>query len=190
LFQNIFNNLRKVYPFEDSELDYFRSHLEVVVIPKKTIYYKIGDAENCLSFVNKGLLKCYVHDPEGKEVIMYFCKEDYWAADINSFYLKEPSRFQFETIEETELLQISHERLTIVLKEMPSFEAAFHNLLKRYIINFHERYIHSQTKTALERYEIFENKFPDLIQRVPQKSIASYLGVTPEFLSKMRAERK
>lgn len=170
-------------------MSYFNSLLTVVNVPKRTVYYKLGETNNCLSFINTGLLKCYVLDKENREVVIHFPKEDWWVSDVNSFYFKEPSRFQYETIENSQLVQITHDKLEVLFLKYPKFENAFHNLLKRYIISFHERYINLLTKSAKERYELFALKYPDLVQRVPQKSIASYLGVTPEFLSKMRGMR-
>lgn len=190
LFDNIYSNIQKHESFSFEELEYFGSLFETIRIPKKTVYYKLGESNNCLSYINKGLIKGYIYDQDDKDIVLHFCKEDYWVSDVSSFYFQEPSRLQFETIEDTELLQITHDHIQKLFSKHPKFQAAFHNLLKRYIISFQERYINSQIKTALERYEIFEEKFPDLVQRVPQKSIASYLGVTPEFLSKLRRERK
>lgn len=190
MFSRINSNLRKNYDFEDLDLVLFDSYLELKRIPKKTIYYRAGERNNYLSFVTKGILKAYITDSRGNEIVLHFPKEDWWVGDFNSFHFGEPASVQFETIEDCELLCISSENMHTLVNRCNKFESAFNILMKRHLASFQTRYVNLLTLSAKERFEIFAKNHPDILQRVPQKSIASYVGVTPEFLSKMRAERE
>lgn len=190
MFSRINNNLRKHCDFEDLDLVLFDSYLELRRIQKKTIYYRTGEKNNYLSFVTKGILKAYITDTRGNEIVLHFPKEDWWVGDFNSFHFNEPSLIQFETLEDCELLCISKENMDLLVNRVRNFEVAFNVLMKRHLASFQMRYVNLLSLSAKERYEIFAKNYPDILQRVPQKSIASYIGVTPEFLSKMRAERQ
>lgn len=189
MFNDINFNLNKLYPLDRNELMLFNSCLSIVRIPKRTKILRANEIHNNIYYVTKGILKAYALDSKGNEVILHFPKEDWWVGDINSFYFGEPAVAQFETIEDSEFLFISKEKYDSLVEENIHFELAFNNLAKRYINSYQSRYIDILTLSAKTRYDKFVAKYPDVIQRVSQKSIASYLGVTPEFLSKMRSSK-
>ena len=108
MFKIIIENVTRNHEFNDTEILHFTSIIECKIIPEKTLYCRFGDPINSITYVNYCLLKCYVKDRDGKEVILYFPKEDWWVVDVNSFYFRGSSNCQFETIEDSELLTISY----------------------------------------------------------------------------------
>ncbi len=180
------HNISQYYELDRNDLHQFNSFLQVVHIPKRKILYQAGEIHTSLSFITRGIMKAYIYDSKGNEIIFHFPKEDWWVGDISSFYFQKKALIQFESIEECEILSISIKGMNQLQHLNPKFEYAFHNLLKRYIDSFHERYQDHRVLSAKERYDKFLIEYPDLVLRVPLKQIASYLGVSPEFLSKLR----
>ena len=142
-----------------------------------------------LSYVSSGCTKIYSIDAEGIEHIIFFSPEDWWAVDLHSFLSGEKSRFCIDTIEDTVVLQISKTDFEALLNDIPKLEKWFRILLQNALIASENRIHHKMSLTAEERYYEFHKKYPQLETRIPQKQIASFLGVTPEFLSKLRAQR-
>jgi len=188
-FEKINNNLRKYQTFENDEFELFNSLLEYREVSKKVILYESGEVHDSLSYVLQGAFKAYIVNEKGNEIVFHFPIEDWWVCDINSFYFGEPATIQFETIEDCKLLSINASNMAMLKEKNHKFEIAFNNLLKRYIVSIQKKYFDLLSLTANERYNVFINQYPSLVQRVPLKSIASYLGITPEFLSKMRAKK-
>ena len=139
------------------------------------------------AFIIKGCVKRYYIDHEGDEVILQFAVENWWLSDMVSFTEQVPSLLYIETIEDTELLQITFQNKELLFKEIPKLERVFRLLVQRAYSVLENRFFTGLTASAEERYLNFIKKYPVLPQRVPQYQIASYLGITPEALSRIRA---
>lgn len=187
MFNYINDHIKNFSTISDDDLLMFNSILEFKHFPKKSIIFKAGEVSNYMAFIIKGIGKAYVYDQQKNEFVIYFPKEEWWITDLKSFYNREPASIQFEAIEDCDIICIPHDKLINLLGKKLIFESAAHNIMNHYTILCQERLIDMITLSAKERYEKFALRFPDIIQRVPQKSIASYIGVTPEFLSKIRS---
>jgi len=139
-------------------------------------------------FVQRGLLRQYHIDSKGKEHIVQFAPENWFMTDRESVYFNQPSRYFIQALEYTETLQFDEALLLQLSRENPSFVALNTRLLHNHIRHLQQRITQLQSATAKERYLDFIGLYPDLLLRVPQILIASYLGITPESLSRVRKE--
>lgn len=139
------------------------------------------------NYVVEGALKAYFIDPEtGKEEILYFAIEGWWATDLDSFQKQIPSIYTIQAIEDTKLLQITKESFVKMLHEIPRLERFFRIILERYLGALQRKIIIGQVYDAKKRYLEFLKQYPLIAERFPNYLIASYLNVSPEFLSRIR----
>ena len=175
--------------FTKDELEVFNSLMEYRKVPKKTIMLREGETCDFEAFVVKGCIRKYYIDENGHEVIVQFGTEDAWVSDISfSIYENCTSRVFIETLEDCEFLVFSPETKETLFLRVPRFERAFRILLLRNLAATQNRLFHTIAKSAQEKYLEFLEQYPTLPQRVPQHYIASYLGISAEFLSKVRAK--
>lgn len=139
------------------------------------------------TFVLKGCLKAYTVNDNGFEHIIQFAPEDWWVTDMYSFISQKPGNIIIEAIENSEVVQLSRADQLRLFDDIPAFERYFRIITEKSLVSFRRRLMDNLSLTAAERYEGFCIQYPTLITQLPQKLIASYIGVTPEFLSKMRA---
>ena len=145
-----------------------------------------GDAARHAAFVARGCLRSFVIDAKGKEHIVQFAPETWWLADSNSLNTGGPSQYFIDAIEDSELLLIdgpSHEGL---LARVAAFGIAFRTGVQRHSAAKDERIVSTLSASAEERYLQFLATYPSIVRRVPQSMLASYLGITPETLSRIR----
>jgi CRP-like cAMP-binding protein len=188
-FSQINKSISRYVNFSQEELNIFNSLLEYRKVPKKTIMLREGEMCNFEAFVVKGCVRKYYIDPSGFEVILQFAIEDAWVSDISfSIYEDKPSRIFIETMEDCEFLVFTPETKEELFAKAPKFERAFRILLHRNLASTQNRLFNAISKTALEKYLEFLELYPTLPQRVAQHYIASYLGISAEFLSKTRAK--
>lgn len=187
MYDQIHKNISRYVPFTNEEFEIFDSLLEYKTFSKKTIILHAGEKCNFESFVVKGCLRKYYIDPNGHEVIVQFAVEDSWIGDISfSIYENNPSQVFIETLEDCELLTFTPEAKEILFEKAPRFERAFRILMQRNLAVTQNRLFNTIAKTATEKYVEFLQQYPSLPQRVAQHYIASYLGISAEFLSKVR----
>jgi len=145
-----------------------------------------GDVCKYLAFVASGILRTYNVDEKGDEHMNVFGWEGWWLSDFNSFLSGEPSLFNIDAIEEADLLLLSraeYERLTLTV---PIMDRYFRILYQNSLVTKERRLMSSITHTAEEKYVLLINSSPEIIERIPQNLIASYLGIAPETLSRIR----
>ena len=172
------------------EFVFFASLLKPKSIKKGTFFLREGDICKYETFVIKGCLKSYREDENGAEHILDFLIEGWWADDLYSFFTQTPSKSIIKAIEDTEVLQISKRDLELVYQEIPKFERFFRLLFQRAYIAQQEQINLILSASAEERYRVFLKKKPYAEKRFSQKDIASYLGITRQFLSTLRKKRK
>lgn len=188
-FTQINKNISRYVNFSDEELDIFNSLLEYKKVPKKTVMLHEGDICTFEAFVLKGCVRKYYIDSNGFEVILQFAIEDAWVGDISSSaFDQRPSKMYIETLEDSEFLMFNPETKEQLFELAPRFERAFRILVQRHLTVTQNRLINTISKTALDKYVEFLELYPTLPQRVAQHYIASYLGISAEFLSKTRAK--
>jgi len=173
-----------------TDADYAK--IEAVCIYKKLrkrqYLLQEGDVWKYNAFITKGLLRFYSVDENGRENIVSFAKENWWTGDRASLLTGEPSRNNIDAIEDTELILITKTNFDNLCREIPPFNDMVNAIINKSFITSQNR-IHSAISfTAEQKYLDFVQKYPDLSLRVPQAMIASYLGITPETLSRVRKE--
>lgn len=187
MFQNINNYAARSVSLTAEETALFNEILEYRKIPKKTRLLAAGDICNFEAYVNKGCIREYIIDKNGAEVTLQFAVEDWWVSDLASFQDQSPAHMNIETLEDCELFILTRDSKERLLTEVPKLERMFRLMLQRHLTVVQKRLYKTIATTAMEKYLEFINRYPGIPQRVPQHYIASYLGISPEFLSKLRA---
>lgn len=188
-FDLILQNVGRHITLSEKEAGYFKSILQPRSYARKQFVLKAGDVCKHENFVTKGCLRVYTIDSKGAEHISMFCPEDWWVSDLYSFLTRTPATFFIDALEDTELFQIDKTSLDQLYIEVPEFNRLYRILLQNAFIANQQRISQGLSFTAEQRYDHFLNKFPQLEQRLPQKQIASFLGITPEFLSMLRRKK-
>lgn len=182
----ILANVSKLIELLPDEEAYFISLLQLKTIKRKDFLLQVGDVCHYETFVCKGCLRSYYIDNNGVEHNTLFAVEGWWTGDLYSLITNNPSRYFIEALEDTEVLQISKSNLDLLYQNVPKFERFFRLLLQNAYVAQEQRIVQNLSSTAEERYASFLKRYPQLGQRITQKHIASYLGITPEFLSMLR----
>lgn len=147
-----------------------------------------GDICRHSSFITKGCSKMFVVDADGQEHIIILAVEGWWNSDIASFINQKPADFNIQCIEDTEIVQFHYDTIETVYTLVPKLEKFFRKILERGLAASQKRIIRNFTMTAKDRYLYFKASYPDIDQRIPQYMVASYLGITKEFLSKIKSQ--
>lgn len=185
-YSPILKNIANHITLDQDEIDYFTSLLKPKSIKRKEFLIIKGEVARYTYFIVKGGLRNYKIDENGVERIAYFAIEDYWISDLYSFITETRATSFVDAIEDTEVLLISKRNLDKLYVQVPKFERLFRILYQNFIVAQNDRIMQNISLTADERYTNFLTKYPQLVQRIPQKQIAAYLGITPEFLSMLR----
>lgn len=179
-------NILKYIPANQDELDFFTSKFEIVSLKKKERFVTTGEYCRHIAFVNKGCLRSFIFDKNGDEHILQLATEDYWISDMYSFLSGLPAIYTIEAIENSELFKINAEALEETYQYFPRFERFFRLLIQKSYVSSQQRILSNLSENSEEKYLAMIEKAPSLIQRVPQQYIASYLGITPESLSRIK----
>ncbi len=147
-----------------------------------------GDICKTENFVVKGCIKTFFVDEAGQEHISNFAVENWWASDLGSFISQTPADYNLQCLENTEVIQFTYEKLEELYLQIPKLERFFRIIIQKAYATSEKRIIRNFSLPAKERYLIFRNEYPLIEQRVPQYMVASYLGITKEFLSKIRKQ--
>jgi CRP-like cAMP-binding protein len=183
----ILKNVARHIALDDEEERFFLSLLEFQTFKRKQLYQQQGTVCRHSAFVNDGALKSFTVDEEGKEHILSFAISDWWISDLYSLLSQKPGILNIEAIADSEVLLLSRENQQLLYRKVPKFERFFRILVENSLVANQQRLIDNLSSTAEDRYLHFIDKYPTVPSCVPQHSIASYLGITPEFLSKIRA---
>jgi CRP-like cAMP-binding protein len=172
--------------FTNEELAFLRERFIPTTLPAGEFLQRAGEVPRHAAFVASGCLRSYVIDANGKEHIIQFAPETWWLADAASLMTGAPSPYFFDAVEDSELLLIDPPSQQVLLDQVPSYAAAFRTGLQKHNAAKDQRIVTTLTTTAEERYLEFIDRYPSLAQRVPQWMMASYLGVSPETISRVR----
>lgn len=190
MFSQINTSISRYVSFTEQELSIFNSLLIHKQIPKKTTMLQKGEKCSFEAFVIKGCIRKYYIDENGFEVIMQFAIENSWISDISfSIYETQTSHVFIETLEKCDLLMFTPEAKEELFEKAPRFERAFRILVQRNLAVTQNRLFQSIAQTAEQKYDDFLRQYPTIPLRVAQHYIASYLGISAEFLSKIRTRR-
>jgi len=155
---------------------------------KGQYFLQQGDVCKYSGFVISGCTKTFYVDDEGQEHIVMFSIEDWWTSDMGSFITQTPADYNVQCIENTELIQFSYNYQEELFTEIPKLERFFRLILEKALVASQKRIVRNFSLTAKEQYLFFRSQYPKIEQRIPQYMIASYLGITKEFLSKIKSQ--
>lgn len=183
----ILENIARFVALTHDEQQLFLSKIEIRNYKAKTIILHAGEVCKHSYFVNSGLLRNFNINDNIVEHVLSFACEGWWIGDMYSLLSQKPGNLFIEVLEDAEVVLLSKENQELLYHEIPKLERFFRILTENSLVANQERLMDNLSLSAEERFEKFCKRYPTLIQRVPQKQIASYIGVTPEFFSKMKS---
>ena len=183
--QLILEFLSSVYPISTKWVDYLNVTLKLWEVPKNTVILKEGQTCRNIFFIEKGLVRSF-YMKDDSEVSSWFMKEGDIIISVKSFYTQKPAEEYLQTIEDCILYGISYQDLSFVYHNFMEFNFIGRVLTEKYYMKSEERLYTIRKQKGKKRYEIFREQEPDLLQRIPSKYIASYLGLSIETLSRLR----
>lgn len=191
MHQNLVAYIHRYVEMSDIEIELFDRYLVKRKILKKEHLFETKK-EACTSkyFIVKGCVRLYYFDEKGNEQIIHFGIENWWINDYESFANQLPAKLHAQALEDTELLELTTEAFDQLCIELPKIERLFRIIMEKTVVAFHNRIAYMLSSSGEEVYTIFVEANPEFCQRVPQYMIASYLGMTPEFVSKVRSRTK
>jgi CRP/FNR family transcriptional regulator, anaerobic regulatory protein len=184
----ILDNIEKHVALTAEEKQLFLSKLEIQQHKAKTILLNSGEICKHSYFVNSGILRSFNINDNIVEHVLNFACEGWWIGDMYSLISQKPGNLFIEVLEDAELVLLSKENQEQLYTEIPKLERFFRILTENSLVAHQERLMDNLSLSAEERFEKFSKRYSGLIHRIPQKQIASYIGVTPEFFSKMKSK--
>jgi CRP-like cAMP-binding protein len=188
MFDLLLQNISKKVPLSEEEKQLIQTFFTPKKLRKKQYLLQEGDPCKYTAFVNKGIMRSYTLDEKGVEHIVQFALEDWWIADMYSFLTGELSTCNIDALEDVELLLITKAAQDDMVLQVPKMERYLRLLMQNNLIALQRRLIGSLNYTAEDRYLQLIALCPTIVQRVPQHYVASYLGITPETLSRIRRQ--
>lgn len=186
--ENIDAYLSKILQIPEEAVNHCNSFYQQKKVAKNEFLLREGEVCNGTFFVEKGLLRMYSIDRNGKEHIIQFAPEKWLISDRSSLYFNEKSKYYIEAVEESEIILLKKDFFNNIHLAFPNTTENNDLLLQKHIRNLQNRVNSLLAETAEERYMNFIKMYPDILLRVPQWMVASYLGITPESLSRVRKE--
>ncbi|MEJ1237102.1 Crp/Fnr family transcriptional regulator [Chryseolinea sp. T2] len=179
-------SVEKHIRLSDDEVAFFLSRLEEKTVSRRTLLAKEGEVCKHSIFVVDGALKSYTVDKQSNEHVISFALSGWWIADMYSLIHQKPGVLRIEALADSSLLLLSKQKQEELYERIPKFERFFRIITENALVASQQRIINNLTLTAEERYLTFTEKYPFVMECAPLHNIASYLGMTPEFLSKIR----
>ena len=184
----LLDTISKTIILSEADKLVFRQNSHIKKLKKHQYFLQEGDVCKYGGFVTKGCLKTYSIDKNGVEHIFQFAIEGWWVSDMYSFLTGEPATYYIEAIENSEVILMDLEGRNKILEKVPQYEKFMRILLEKNYVAGQQRLNDMLGSSAEERYLTFINLYPQIVKRVPQLSIASYLGMAPESLSRIRKQ--
>lgn len=184
----LLNYFDRLIPLTKEEKEMVKARFHPRLFRKRQYLLQEGDVCAQLYFVVRGCLRMYKIDEKGSMHILQFASENYWINDLGSFHCIKPSALAIDALEDTVVLQISRDDLISLYVQAPKFDRIFRVLMENSFIRLQQRLLQNISSAAEERYQSFLDLYPHLVNHLSQVQIASFLGITPEFLSRLRSK--
>jgi CRP-like cAMP-binding protein len=188
VLDSLIDTIRKTIALTEKDIEVFKTHCKIKKLKKRQFFLQEGDVCKYAGFVSKGCLKTYTIDTNGVEHIFQIAIEGWWVSDMYSHLTGEPANYNIEALEDCELIIMDIEARERIFNEVPNYERFHRILLERNYVATQRRLNSMLSNSAEERYLTFIEKYQLIVQRVPQNIIASYLGIAPESLSRIRKQ--
>lgn len=187
MVENLIKHINGITPLTDEEETVLVELVKEKTLQRKQFLHRTGEIAQYSAFVVEGCLRSYAIDPNGFEHILQFAPANWWISDMSSFVKNEPSELNIDALLETKVLLLSRACQVSIFDRIPKLERYFRILTENALAASNQRTIDYLSLPAKIRYKKFCSLYPSLINSISQKSVASYIGITPEFLSKLRA---
>ena len=184
----LLQHIAKHIQLSEEDKYYLLSLLQSKKLRRKTFLRQEGDITKAAVFVTSGLLRMYSIDKNGFEHILQFAPPGWWIGDMKSYVTQQPGSLYIDALEDSEILLLEKKHLDSLYEKVPAFERFFRILAEKSIATYQQRLIDNLSLPAIDRYTNFCRLYPSLVECLPQKQVAAYIGVTPEFLSKMLSQ--
>ena len=188
MFDQLRQHIEKRTHLTADEFDIVKNFFVTRKLKKKQFLLNEGEVCRYIGFVNSGCMREYTIDSRGNEHIIQFAIEDWWVSDLNSFLSGEPAEYNIDALQDSEILLLEKSARDKLLDECPKMERFFRILIESNHVANHRRITDSLSTSAEEKYLKFIKTYPKLFELVSQNQIASYLGITPQSLSRIRKE--
>jgi CRP-like cAMP-binding protein len=188
-FEALKEHIIKRTSFTDEEMDEFLTSFKLLKVKKRQFIVQPEFVARHRFFVVQGSFRAYVIGDEGQEHTIQFAIDDWWISDYNSYVFQQPASMFIMALEDSIILQIDFEKEKTLKMKRHVYETFFRILAEGTAAHMARRVIINLTKTAEQRYELFLERYPDIVRKVPQYALASFLGMTTEYLSKLRNKR-
>ena len=185
-YENILNNIKRYVSLNEDDEQQFISIVRTTRVKRRQSIVQPNFICSHQTYVLKGAFRSYFVNNEGTEHTIQFAIEDWFISDFNSYLNQSPASLFVEALEDSTVQQIAHNDVENLCNENPKFERFFRLVAQKSFAFSQRRVLSNIGKSAEERYLEFFNLYPSIVQRVPQYTLASYLGISPEFLSKIR----
>jgi CRP-like cAMP-binding protein len=186
MWDSLIKNLSRHVSLTGEEVQTITSCFRHRKFRKRQYILQQGDVSRNETYIVSGLTRTYEVDDKGQEHVVQFGPEDWWVGDMYSYLTDTPSQFNIDCMEDTEVLQISKANQEMLYREVPKLERHFRIMIQNAYVSSLKRISSNLSKSAAERYDEFLTRYPCIGQRVPNHQIASYLGITPQSLSRVR----
>lgn len=184
--QLFIDNIEKYFTLSEAEKETILGLTQIKKLRKKEFLLLEGEVSKCSAFVLSGCLRSYFVDSNGFEHILQFAIEDWWITDMMSITTQTAANLNIDAIQDSELLILTRENQLELFEKCPKMEKYFRIITEKGMANIQTRLLENMSLPAVQRYKNLTKKYPKIVEKVPQKLIASFLGITPEFLSKLR----
>lgn len=188
-YEQILKHVTRIIPLSAEDQQLFINSLHARRLLRRQFLLQADDICKYENYVVEGCLRSFYVDDNGNEHTLHFALEDWWITDLESFLHRTPARVHIEALEPAWVLQIDKPSLDHLYETVPAFERFFRILHQQAYLAQNRRILNNISMSGEERYHELLQRYPGLVQRVPQKHIASYLGITPVFLSRIRGRK-
>jgi CRP-like cAMP-binding protein len=185
-YQKLFAYTKQRVNIEEKDLELMKKFYKLKKVSKKDFFLKEGSTNFNQGFVVDGTLRVYYTDAKGNEHVLYFAFADWWVGDLSAFHFDDAATLNVQALEESYILEISKEDLEFLFDQIPALERLFRVMAQRTLAVLQKRFLMTVSAHAEERYQELLQRHPGIEQIVAQHQIASYLGILPESLSRMK----